>query len=187
MNITDKQWQEYLDKTSHINRHYAATPKQQRVMCDIIRTLPKGANVVELGTCYGSTSALIMLACPDINFTTIDHFKMENNYELTKPQLDALNVPYTLIKGDTQSVAWDKPIDFLFIDAGHDEANVKPDIEKWVPFVKKGGYVAFHDWDGAKEASLSPHWAITYYGDLATGGWKEVAYIEDQLMIRQNI
>jgi len=40
---------------------------------------------------------------------------------------------------------WTQPIDFLFIDANHEHRAVLRDFNNWVPFVKIGGGVAFHD------------------------------------------
>lgn len=45
---------------------------------------------------------------------------------------------------------WKRPIDFLFIDASHDFGNVERDFREWSPFIKVGGYVAFHDVDLVK-------------------------------------
>lgn len=41
-------------------------------------------------------------------------------------------------------------IDFLFVDDGHLEHEIRGDIEKWLPNVEIGGIIAFHDY-GAKE------------------------------------
>lgn len=42
---------------------------------------------------------------------------------------------------------WLKPhVDFVYIDAAHDYASVKSDIELWWPIVKEGGILAGHDW-----------------------------------------
>jgi predicted O-methyltransferase YrrM len=45
---------------------------------------------------------------------------------------------------------WSRPIDFLFIDASHAYADVERDFREWSPFIKAGGYVAFHDVDLVK-------------------------------------
>jgi MMP 1-O-methyltransferase len=46
---------------------------------------------------------------------------------------------YDVVKG------WNKPIDFLFIDAAHDYEDVLHDFTEWAPHVKIGGIIAFHD------------------------------------------
>jgi predicted O-methyltransferase YrrM len=43
------------------------------------------------------------------------------------------------------SKTWNKPIDFLFIDADHSEHAVNRDYQEWSEFIVKGGFIAFHD------------------------------------------
>ena len=40
---------------------------------------------------------------------------------------------------------WNIPIDLLVVDGDHEYVGVKADIEAWVPHVKVGGLVFFHD------------------------------------------
>ncbi len=40
---------------------------------------------------------------------------------------------------------WKEPIDFLFIDGDHSYAGVVADFDTWVPHLKLGGYLLFHD------------------------------------------
>jgi beta-1,4-mannosyl-glycoprotein beta-1,4-N-acetylglucosaminyltransferase len=52
-------------------------------------------------------------------------------------------------RGDSVKTAssWSHgPIDFLFIDAGHDYESVLKDLKAWVPWVKPGGIVCGDDW-----------------------------------------
>lgn len=69
------------------------------------------------------------------------------------------------------SIFADGGISLLFIDAGHDESNVKPDIDIWLPLLKPGGIVIFHDYDDPYDPQ-SPHWAVRHYADLASSSWE---------------
>ena len=40
---------------------------------------------------------------------------------------------------------FDEPIELLFVDGSHEEADVRADFDQWVPKVVDGGWVAFHD------------------------------------------
>ena len=42
-----------------------------------------------------------------------------------------------------------RSIDFVFVDAGHDEDDVKGDILNWLPKLKHGGWIAGHDYQYA--------------------------------------
>lgn len=188
MKISDKLWAEYLGKTSHLRRRYSASEKQQRAMCEIIANLPENSVVVELGVCHGLTAGLFLLAGQKnkTQYYGIDNFSLEAVPSVVKENLNKLNVPHKIIESRTQDCPWDKPIDFLFIDAGHDEVNVKADCEKYIPFVKSGGYVSLHDYsDFADTAVNNPHWAVNLYGDLATKGWNTISFLENQMIIRQ--
>ena len=37
-------------------------------------------------------------------------------------------------------------IDFVYIDAGHDEVDIKQDINSWLPKIKQGGWIGGHDY-----------------------------------------
>jgi predicted O-methyltransferase YrrM len=41
---------------------------------------------------------------------------------------------------------WSEPIDFLYIDADHEYAQVLADLEAWVPHVRPGGWIAGDDY-----------------------------------------
>jgi hypothetical protein len=58
----------------------------------------------------------------------------------------------TLYKTDSMSAAQkvdDGSLDFIFIDADHSFEGVCRDIDAWLPKVKAGGYIFFHDYENA--------------------------------------
>jgi len=61
--------------------------------------------------------------------------------------------------------AWPKAskIDFVFVDDGHEAPEVRGDIEGWLPHMKEGGVIAFHDY-GAND-------------------WPHVKMVVDELML----
>ena len=68
---------------------------------------------------------------------TCDPIKMS---DFSHPQLK-------FIQKTSQEIAktWDKEIDVLFIDGDHTYSQVKLDYNNFSPFVKKGGFIVFHD------------------------------------------
>ena len=75
---------------------------------------------------------------------------------------------------------WKKPIDMIFIDGDHSYKAVKHDIESWMPFVKKGGVMAFHDYGNVcggvilavDELVFDRYESYTLVGDLISGRLK---------------
>ncbi len=72
------------------------------------------------------------------------------------PQFEALGLlkradvlSYVEIR-DVRSDAYtpDRPIDLLFIDGGHAPADIRSDIQRFVPWVRQGGYFILHDYFG---------------------------------------
>jgi hypothetical protein len=83
--------------------------------------------------------------------TTLSNGEVFNEpfFEIFNRNIDKNGLtPYvTPIKDTSGEVGkhWDRPIDFLFIDASHDYVDVLADFETFFPHVVPGGVVAFHD------------------------------------------
>jgi predicted O-methyltransferase YrrM len=69
---------------------------------------------------------------------TLDKFT--NNMKLAG--LTAVVEPVVARSTET---AWDRPIDFLFVDGLHDYEHVAEDFSHFAPCLKVGGLAAFHD------------------------------------------
>ena len=57
-----------------------------------------------------------------------------------------------MIRDSSENVAksWKEKISLLHIDADHSYKGVCRDIKLWRPFVKKGGYMLFHDYTASE-------------------------------------
>lgn len=90
--------------------------------------------VVEIGTLHGGSAHI--LSSGDAEVWTID-----NN-----PKIEVEGRFHSIV-GDSSTMPWEKPIDLLFIDGDHSFEGVLKDILTWLPRVKSGSNILFHDYD----------------------------------------
>lgn len=114
---------------------------------------------MEIGTWGGGTfSTLTHLAEKDATLITLDLH--EGMYKSLEDKEAALKI---LAKGDQtihvknhdshdpicqqwiKEIIGDNELDYLFIDGDHSYDGVKDDFYMYMPFVKEGGLIAFHD------------------------------------------
>lgn len=109
--------------------------------------IPENGIVVEIGSLYGSTAILMGLAtedsvkihCVELNIRP-EFIKYIKEYKMSGK--------IAIWVGKSQDVGklWKTPIDLLFIDGNHKYEAVMEDSQTWAPYVKKRGFVAWHDY-----------------------------------------
>jgi len=156
--------------------HYSVRCEQARVLFDYAVEIPFEGTIVELGVCHGRTSAMLALVAMQgcARYYGVDFFGLAGTSASdVRRSFEEHELRGQIIEDRTQDVGreWSLPIDLLFVDAGHDEANVRPDCELWLPLVAPGGVAIFHDYDDPYDPA-SPHWAVRHYADLHTTGWE---------------
>lgn len=153
-------------------------PGQERWLYDAVRNLPKDAVIVEIGSYMGRSTTAMGFACSgtERHIYAIDTFagndsdfiKGKNNVDwdggdylstfknnLLKNDLLQYVTP---MQGTSSAISesWNKSIDFLFVDGSHEYEDVVSDFEKFFPWLKPGGLIAFHDvqpeWKGPSRA-----------------------------------
>lgn len=120
---------------------------------------PNVKTVVEIGSNKGKSTNFILrslnefgkIHCIDPWGSYVLTQDLEDIYEIFKNNLPLDKITQVVIhRGFSYDVKkeWKASdyIDLLFIDGDHSYEAVKQDIEDWVPFVRKGGYVIFHDY-----------------------------------------
>lgn len=150
----------------------------------IAQSLKDNAVMVCLGTGVGTGSLAMAEMKPDARLYSIDISEGGpfGGLENERNAFDSANIrPYPLqTLGDSTKVhtRWDiishkAKIDFLFIDADHSAEALTKDIDGWTPFVRKGGYIAFHDYESVNwhdvtstvDLKMKDNWRLVHVVD----------------------
>lgn len=110
------------------------------LICKYASLVGDGEILVDLGTAYGKSCGAMAMINPKNLVYTLD---IEESHLVLDP------IPNNLItlRGDSRTYPWDKEIAMLNDDCGsHMYEETKENIEHWLPFVKRGGYIVFHDY-----------------------------------------
>ena len=141
----------------------------------IVREHPSGSHFVEVGSCQGKSSAYMGVAianskknikfdCVDTWLGSTEHIEIMKNagndllYSTFISNMKPLEDYYSAVRMssvDASKTYKNESLDFVFIDASHEYESVKEDIEAWFPKIKRGGYLAGHDydWPGVEKAT----------------------------------
>jgi predicted O-methyltransferase YrrM len=159
---------------------------------------PASPLVVEVGSyCGRSTTALGCTAKalrPDARIFAVDPHAGEvgaagDGLSRTAPTLESFRASMeasgltTLVHeivARSTDVAWNEPIDLLFIDGLHDYASVAEDFAHFAPFVISGGYVAFHDY-----APYYPGVMAFVDACVARGGYRRAGLRKSLVVLRR--
>ena len=132
----------------------------------VVEIFPSNSHFVEVGSFLGKSSVYMAVEIINsgkrIKFDCIDHWKgSEEHYD--NENIDTENLYETFLKNiepvkgvinpvRAESVIASKlykpnSLDFIFIDASHDEMSVKQDLTYWLPRLKENGMIAGDDID----------------------------------------
>ena len=157
--------EEILEKTNHIPSSVYA--EEQTLWLKYLKDLPEHPLIIDFGTGWGKSAVSLGLACPQgmvLTFDTgtvyvlHDNVKNLNEYALQVEEnirkSGVANVQHFLkssIEGNPQEfvIKFGKKtgIDVLNIDSDHDYEITKKEMRAWMPLVKTGGIIMFHDYE----------------------------------------
>lgn len=130
-------------------------------------------NGCEIGICTGSTSAGLLSAFPELQLLMVDRWtaypaghrdyggRMDQS-KMTIHMINAIDVTMfaqdrrVMMVGDSANCVHlikDQSLDFIFIDASHDEDSVFEDLTNYAPKVKPGGLWSGHDYGNLHDRS----------------------------------
>lgn len=129
--------------------------------------------IVEIGTYEAATTVRLALAAPEAHVYTVDPYfrtKFRIDYRLhiaTKHIARSRADNITLIRKTSEdaSKGWSLPIDLCFIDGLHTREGIGTDLNCWLPHMKRGSVICFHDVIGD---TSKRHWheSVDYYTDV---------------------
>lgn len=111
-----------------------------------------GERILEIGSCYGASTATLALAAPRSTIYAIDAFlwspipEMPASASRLAGNLSAAGATNVcIIEGDSQAVvrSWMLPLALVFVDGGHDLDECLADLEGFAPFTD---VMAVHDY-----------------------------------------
>ena len=122
-----------IEDTKHINSRIQ--PEEMLFLYDLGKEVPVGGEIVEIGSCYGSSSACLCLGSGDkANVSLIDIFVHnpvgKASYELLDSNLKQLGLKnFKILEVDCMLLnGWNKTIDLIHIDGAHDYRHIKHDL-----------------------------------------------------------
>jgi Methyltransferase domain len=159
---------------------------------ELAQTLPQGATVIEVGVLFGRSVACLGSLRPDIDLWAVDcwqdgvrgeHDPYMKSYGTTwKAFLGGMldHCPEVLerlhiVRAWSTTVVLPKA-DVVFIDAGHERAEVVADIRHWRPQLKPGGLLAGHDYLMPNHPGVVEAVDEMFKGqhEMGPGGWTTV-------------
>jgi predicted O-methyltransferase YrrM len=154
--------------------------KGLQATCNYVNSLVEVKKVCEIGTYRGESTTIFLNEFKTLEeYVGVDPYSIDfNSDDLFTPELvkqienefleKIKDYPSAkLLKKSSVDASKDFPdqyFDFIYIDGCHQEASVISDINSWLPKVKKGGFISFHDIDNNQVQS-----AISKFFSINTG------------------
>ncbi len=117
----------------------------------------KNTFILEIGCFMGRSTKTMALSSPTSEIVSIDPFltvhpssgESDPRHVESELKKTMRGLNWRLIRKKSQNVGktWNRQIDFLHIDGNHCIKSLEKDIKLFVPYVKKGGYIFFHDYN----------------------------------------
>jgi predicted O-methyltransferase YrrM len=111
--------------------------------------------LVEIGTFHGRSTEFFALSNPSMNILTIDRAEEYEGLRISEKPPNHIDIDLLRehkifqVLGDSLEISglFNWPVDILFIDGNHEYEFVRADALSWIPKVREGGLIIFHDDD----------------------------------------
>ena len=130
--------------------------EEQRLLAEIASLVPDNGTIVEIGTAQGGSAFIFHIAAGfrGVKIYSFDIAPSVEAYEHLKETSVTILAKSSKEGAFTWMQTIGRPIDLLFIDGSHALQHVFEDFNSWVPFLKPGGKIIFHDYDPVERGGL---------------------------------
>ncbi len=126
---------------------------------EVVADLPAGATIVDVGAGSGTTALAVFAERTDIHLVSIE------------ADVSTMNWARQVVENIGASEGWDDRVEdaieaaasfpdahanFIILDAAHEEADVRAELEAWLPKLAPGGYLLVHDYEAFTAPSFYP-------------------------------
>ena len=157
-----------------------------QALIDYIGKSGKKPLVVEIGSYCGASAIAMAEAAKSGKVICVDPFVGKHRKNNSKNLTETLfrknvlkkykNVTLLKLTSEKAALKVKGEIDFLLIDGNHEDEFVALDCKLWLPKVKPGGFVGFHDYNNVAFAGVRK--AV----DENTQGWEQVDSVWDMIV-----
>ena len=121
--------------------------EEAKGLAQVAEMLPYDPVIFQIGAYIGASTVALLETRQDAIIFSLDiKPSLQEIVNVRECGLDHTRVIRLL--GDSSDIGrhWPFQCDFLYIDGDHREPQVRKDIETWLPTVKEGGLIGFHDY-----------------------------------------
>jgi predicted O-methyltransferase YrrM len=178
----------YLDG---VERESSITDGEVRWLYKLcLHHVPGGGLFLELGLLHGRSACMFayLAATKKGSYIGVDNFRCgRNSLREVVGYLDERGLLSwaTIIESDTQSLTFEREVDFLHIDADHSSPGIDADVNKYVPLVKPGGIVAFDDYTQYDGEPSYPDIARAANAVCANSNWMDLGTVDGMKCFRR--
>ena len=141
------KYQKEWDRANELNIKYNAgkglNERDLEELLDFADVIPIGGTYVEVGVSGGFSLLAVAMFRPDVECYGVENEKRIVEKIIEEEHIKRVHFVY--MDSTEACKTWDKEIDLLFIDGNHYLPQVYYDTMGWMPHVKKGCSVLYHD------------------------------------------
>jgi hypothetical protein len=162
---------------------------ERECLAALAREVRPGGLILEIGSLYGGTAAVMALANPAAKIVCIDEFSWtprgypEPSAQMLLLNMDRLNIHNVkCLAQPSEKVLprWQTPIDLLWVDGGHSYEFVHADLVGFGPYAK---VIAAHDYKNPGWPSVTK--AIDEFADGQTSAFRIVQSVNTVAVMRR--